>query len=101
MDKFTKAYLNVINEDTSQDESILDMFYNDVNNFVQHIKDGYGYILESELEDQFNRFTNQKYDNRIFDSVKIFYEILTLCEQNGIEVFKTEDEMFEAHPNDF
>ena len=54
MDRFTKEYLNIINEDNTIDSNIAEQFEYDVVNFVQHILEGYGYILRSDIMNQFN-----------------------------------------------
>ena len=100
MDRFTKEYLNVIKEEVTND-SIKRMFYNDVNNFVHYVNEGYGYILKNDILNQFNRYTDNQWTDNIFDKNMIEQKIIEHCNDADIEVFETEDEMIEAHPNDF
>lgn len=100
MDKFTSEYLNIIKEEVTND-SIKRMIYNDINNFVHHIEEGYGYILKSDILNQFNRYTDNQWADKVFNSQVIEEKIIEHCNDINIEVFETEDEMFEAHPNDF
>lgn len=101
MDRFTKEYLNIINEDNVIDSNIAEQFEYDVAKFVQHVREGYGYILRSDIINQFNRYTNNRWASDIFNSEFIELHIVDKCNSEDIEVFETEEEMFDAHPNDF
>jgi len=101
MDRFTKEYLNIINEDNTIDGNITEQFEYDVINFVQRILEGYGYILRSDIMNQFNRYTNNRWEGDIFNAEFIEQCVMDQCDKENIEVFETEDEMFKAHPTDF
>ena len=101
MDRFTKEYLNIINEDNTIVGNITKQFEYDVTNFVQHVREGYGYILRDDILNQFNSYTNNRWEGNIFNTEFIEQYIIDQCDNKNIEVFETEEEMFDAHPNDF